>query len=139
MKDIEAKTLAIATAKSFVLGWGMIALFVVFNALGSTIIKNQIQNMGSWHFGTIRSVLYYFLTLFSSWKTWAGLFCVGMGTGTWIIALAHLELSRAYPIAIGFNLLVIVTLSIFHFHEPLTFSKLVGTFLIFAGVVFIFR
>lgn len=141
MNNKESLTHAIVagSTKTIALGWGMIVLFVVFNAFGAMILKNQIQNLGAWHFASLRSVAAYFIALFSCWPTWMALISIGIGTGTWIMALAHLELSKAYPVAVGFNLLIVVAMSLFYFNEPLTFSKMLGTFLIFTGVIFIFR
>lgn len=135
----KESTLVITTVKSLILGWGMVLMYVVFNSFGTLTFKTEIQKLGAWHFSTPQSVFSYFFTLFCSWQTWVGLVSITIATGAWIIALAHLELSKAYPVAIGFNLLVIVGVSLLHFHEPLTFSKMLGTFFIFTGVIFLFR
>lgn len=133
------KTVAITTLKTFALGWGMVISYVVFNSFGALTFKTQVQKLGSWHFSNIQSVFSFFLTLFSSWGTWVGLTSITIATGAWILALAHLELSKAYPVAIGVNLLIVVGMSLLHFQEPLTFSKMLGTFFIFTGVIFLFR
>ncbi len=137
MRENLVKTLP--AAKTLILGWGMVLFFVVFNSLGAFIIKNQVQKLGSWNFSSPQSIFSFFITLFSSWQTWVGLVSISVATGAWILALAHLEISKAYPVAIGVNLLVLVTLSLFYFHEPLTFSKILGIFLIFTGVISLFR
>ncbi|MBX7066631.1 MAG: hypothetical protein K1X28_05320 [Parachlamydiales bacterium] len=134
-----SKSLAISASKTLSLGWGMVAVFVVFNALGAIIIKTQIQKMGEWHFNSIKSVISYFWVLFSAWQTWAGLMTIAMGTGAWMMALAHLELSKAYPVAIAFNLIIVVSVSLLHFQEPFTLSKIFGIFLILTGSTFLFR
>ena len=131
--------IAITTMKAFTLGWGMVFLFVVFNSFGSMMIKTQVQSLGSWNFSTPQSIFSYFFTLFSSLKTWIGLAAVSIATASWIIALAKLELSKAYPVAVGLNLLVVVAISLIRFHEPLTICKMVGIFLVFTGVIFLFR
>jgi multidrug transporter EmrE-like cation transporter len=125
--------------KSFVLGWGMVLLFVLFNSLGAFMIKTQVQKLGAFAFATPKSVFSYFYALFSSLKTWIGLMAVSLGTGAWILALANLELSKAYPVAVGLNLLVVVALAMLLFHEPLTFYKILGISLIFSGVIFLFQ
>lgn len=134
-----SKTVIINTLKSFVLGWGMVLTYVLFNAFGTVTFKMEIQKLGIWSFSSPQSVISYFLALFSSWQTWVGLVSISIATGAWIIALAHLELSRAYPVAIGINLLILVGISVIHFQEPMTFSKILGALLIFSGTVFLFR
>ena len=67
-----------------------------------------------------------------------GLISISTATAAWIIALSHLELSKAYPVAIGLNLLIVISASLVFFHEPLTVYTWIGTILIFSGVMFLF-
>lgn len=136
----EEKTVILPlTIKSILLGWGMVLFYVILNSYGALVLKNQIQKLGGWNFTTIRSYVFYFFSLFTSWQTWVGLGALFTSTGTWIIALANLELSKAYPVAIALNLLVIVGLSIFYNQETLTYSKIVGVILITAGAIALFK
>ena len=139
LEKIPIKSLSLLSIKSIALGWGMVLAFVAFNSFGTLTIKTQVQNLGIWNFDSFKSVVFFFFALFSSWTTWIGLGSISIATLAWIIALAHLELSKAYPAAIGFNLLIIVGMSLFYFHESLTFAKILGTLLIFSGVVFLFK
>ena len=125
--------------KSAFLGWGMILLFVILNSYGSFILKNQVQKIGEWQFTSFRSVISYFFILFSSWKTWTGVGAISGGTGAWLIALNNLELSRAYPVAIGINLLITIFFSIVFFNESLSLSKILGVVLIMTGVIALFK
>jgi len=123
----------------FVLGWGMVFLYVALNSYGALALKDQIQKLGQWQFTGLRSYCSYFFALFSSWRTWVSVGAICAATGAWIIALAHLELSKAYPVAIGLNLLIVVGLSLLAYQEPFTVSKVAGVVLIIAGVVALFR
>ena len=125
--------------KVLILGWGMVVLYVALNSFGALALKSQVQGLGTWNFTTPRSYFSYFFSLFSSWKTWMSLGAISVATGAWMIALAHLELSRAYPIAIGLNLLIVMGLSLWGYHEPVSLSKILGATLILAGVVVLFR
>lgn len=125
--------------KTLILGWGMVFFFVVFNSFGAFTIKNQIQKVGPWNFSSPQLIFSFFVKLFSFWQTWVGLASISVATLAWILALAHLEMSKAYPVAIGVNLLVLVSISLFYFHEPLTFSKMLGIFFMFTGIIFLFR
>jgi multidrug transporter EmrE-like cation transporter len=136
MKEKLLTTIAIKTS---LLGWSMVLAYVILNSVGSFALKMQIQKLGTWTFTSPSSVFSFFITLFSSWQTWTGLIAISIATGTWIIALAHLELSKAYPVAVGLNLVIILVISLFYFQEPLTFSKIMGTILIFTGISFLFR
>ena len=131
-----AKTLVLS---QLVLGWGMVFTYVIFNSVGAFLIKSQIQKLGPWNFTSFKSVLSFFVAFFSSWVTWLALFSVGTATIAWIIALTNLEISKAYPVAIGTNLLVLLGVSLFKFQEPFTLTKALGASLIFAGIVILVR
>lgn len=136
----EEKTIALSlTLKSFLLGWGMVLVYVILNSYGALILKSQIQKLGEWNFVTARSYAAYFLALLTSWRAWLGLGALFVSTGTWIVALANLELSKAYPVAIALNLLVIVGLSIVYNQESLTYSKILGVVLITTGAIALFK
>ncbi|MGB7978224.1 MAG: hypothetical protein WCF19_03575 [Chlamydiales bacterium] len=136
--NLETKVLSATGAKPFLLGWGMVLIYVAFNSLGAFILKTQVQKLGTWSFSNGFSVYSFFMTLFSSWQTWMGLISISTATAAWIIALSHLELSKAYPVAIGLNLLIVISASLVFFHEPLTVYTWIGTILIFSGVMFLF-
>lgn len=134
----DSKTLALGSLKYYLLGWGMVFVFILFNSLGAFILKQQIQKLGSHSFSSPAGVVSFFFSLFSSWTAWTGLISISIATGAWIIALAHLELSKAFPVAIGVNLLVTIASSILYFHEPLTLFKVFGTGFILLGVILFF-
>jgi multidrug transporter EmrE-like cation transporter len=127
------------TVKTFILGWGMVLAYVALNSFGALALKNQVQKLGPWSFTSAKSVFSYFFLLFSSWKTWAAVGAICAATGAWIMALGHLELSKAYPVAIGLNLVITVAAAFFIFNEPLTLQKIAGVVLIMAGALILFR
>jgi multidrug transporter EmrE-like cation transporter len=124
---------AVAT-KTILLSWGMVFVFVVLNSFGALAIKNEIIKIGNLK---PQSISAYFYLLFISWRTWLGLFSIAVGTCAWMLSLAQLEMSKAYPVAIGLNLLIIVGVSLLCFNEPMTFFKMLGIFFIAIGVLFI--
>ena len=122
-------------AKSSTLGWSMVLLFVALNIFGAFMLKNEIHKLGNWDFSSVRSFFSFFLKLISSGKIVIAIGSLFGSTIAWSLALANLELSRAYPIGIGLHFLAIMTLSIFFYGESLTFFKIFGGFLILSGVV----
>ena len=124
---------------AMVLGWGMVLLFVVLNMFGALLLKNQIQKLGNWNFASIQSTLQFFLKLFSSFRTLLAVGSLFGSTIAWSLALANLELSRAYPVAIGLNFLIVMISTVFFYGESLDFSKISGLFLILTGIVVLLR
>jgi len=138
-KNQIATATLIGSTKAFILGWGMVFTFVLFNCFGALMIKKEVQQLGAGNFVSLQSAFTFFTAFFSSWLTWLALFSISIATIAWIVALAHLEISKAYPVAIGTNLLIVVGISLLKFQEPLTFAKLLGIFLVFTGMLFIVR
>lgn len=61
-----------------------------------------------------------------------------ISAASWLIILSRVDLSYAYPmISIGY--IVIVLLSKYLFHEPVTSMRIGGTLLVCAGVFFLLR
>lgn len=68
----------------------------------------------------------------------AGLALYGLGAMVWMLVLARLDVSVAYPfVALGF--IVVMLLGAFFFGEPITLVKLAGTALVGVGVWLIAR
>lgn len=53
----------------------------------------------------------------------------------WITVLRIMDLSQAYPIQIGLNFIFIMLVAWLHFKEPVSWGRLLGIVLIFAGIV----
>ena len=65
-----------------------------------------------------------------------GFVCYGLSIGLWIWVLSKVDVSLAYPFqALGY--VIVLFLSYFIFHEPLTWSKVMGVAFIGLGVVLI--
>ncbi len=126
-------------AKSSTLGWSMVVLFVALNIIGALLLKNEIQKLGNWNFTSVRTFFFFFLKLISSGKIIIAVVSLFGSTVAWSIALAHLELSRAYPVGIGLHFLAIMSASMFAYGESLTFFKVFGVFLILSGVASILK
>ncbi|HSX12813.1 MAG TPA: hypothetical protein VLE96_00110 [Chlamydiales bacterium] len=125
----------VATLKSPLLGWGMVLLFVILNITGALLLKNQIQKLGSWEFTSIRSLPLFFTQLFFSWTTLVAIGSLFASTIAWSLALANLELSKAYPVAIGLNFLLIMLSATFFYGESIGLQKLSGILLILLGII----
>ena len=69
----------------------------------------------------------------------AGVACFGIALAFYSVALTKFELSVAYPLMTSVGLLLVFGFSILGFKESLHLSKIVGTLLILAGVVFLTR
>jgi multidrug transporter EmrE-like cation transporter len=117
------------------LGWGMVLLFVVLNITGGLLLKNEIQKLGILSFNSFSSCFSFLFKLMGSWKIFIAVGSLFGSTIAWSIALANLELSRAYPVGISLHFLAMMTSAMLIYGESLTFFKVLGAFLILSGVV----
>jgi multidrug transporter EmrE-like cation transporter len=68
----------------------------------------------------------------------SGMLCYAVSIGLWLLVLAKVEVSLAYPLAsIGY--LIAATIGYFYLGENVTMVRLFGILLICTGIVFIIR
>jgi len=123
----------------FVVSWGMVFCYVVLNAFGALLIKHEINRVGEANITSFHSILIYFVKLLTSYKVLLGLVAIFLSALAWFVALSRMDLSVAYPIAVGLSFLLIVTSSVLFFHESLTPIKLLGLLFLILGLIFVSR
>ena len=57
----------------------------------------------------------------------------------WMLALSHLQISVAYPVAVGLNFVVVVLIALVVLGERVSFLKVAGIVLIFISIYLITR
>lgn len=77
-----------------------------------------------------------FQKIILSSNIWCGMICYGLSLLFWFYVLAHLELSKAYPM-VSLGYVVAIFLGYFFLNEPINMLKGIGIILIIIGVIFI--
>ena len=67
-----------------------------------------------------------------------GLVCYATSAGIWLLVLARVNLSVAYPF-VGLGFILTMVAGAILFREPVTWLRVVGTLLVCAGVVLVAR
>ena len=127
------------STSKFLLSWGMVLAYIVFNSVGALIIKYKINEMGTIQFSSFRFVIKYFYELIKSPLIICGIFSIFISAFVWMVALSRLQISIAYPVAVGLNFIVVVTVALIFFKEHLSAEKIIGIVLIFISVFLISR
>ncbi len=85
--------------------------------------------------------LYYLKTneSFMSIQFYYGLFFYGLGFAIWLHLLRTYPLSIAFPVAASLLIISTQIIGIYVLKEGLSFYKIMGTFLIIAGVFLVYR
>lgn len=127
------------STSKFLLSWGMVLAYIVFNSVGALIIKYKINEMGTIQLSSFRFVIKYFFELIKSPLIICGIFSIFISAFVWMVALSRLQISIAYPVAVGLNFIVVVTVALIFFKEHLSVEKIIGIVLIFISVFLISR
>ena len=110
-----------------------VAITVVCTAYGQMIVKWQTSKAGVFPGSNSERLDYLFGLITNPWML-TSLAATGVAAAAWIAALSHLELSKAYPF-IAASFIIVLVLSGIFFDESITAVKLLGAFLIVAGLV----
>ena len=127
------------STSKFLLSWGMVLAYIVFNSVGALIIKYKINEMGTIQLSSFRFVIKYFYELIKSPLIICGIFSIFISAFVWMVALSRMQISIAYPVAVGLNFIVVVTVALIFFKEHLSVEKIIGIVLIFISVFLISR
>ena len=127
------------STSKFLLSWGMVLAYIVFNSFGALIIKYKINEMGTIQLSSYRFVIKYFYELIKSPLIICGIFSIFISAFVWMVALSRMQISIAYPVAVGLNFIVVVTFALIFFKEHLSVEKIIGIVLIFISVFLISR
>ncbi|MBN1780644.1 hypothetical protein JW948_05920 [bacterium] len=117
----------------------MILIYVLLNSCGALAVKSGLYRLGAVQLDSARSVTGYFVTLFKSPLTVLGIAFLVVSAFVWMTALSRMEISIAYPVAIGMNFLIITVFGLTMFHESLSLSKTIGLVMIFVSLFFLSR
>ena len=105
-------------------------------ATGEILLKQGLIKLGTLDFAG--NAVSAFASIFTSTYIWLGLVLFGISSLLWLIALSKTELSYAYPL-MGVGYAVVAFCSWLLFNEALTVLRILGIFVIMAGVVMMAR
>jgi multidrug transporter EmrE-like cation transporter len=114
---------------------GYLYLFgtIFFTVVGQITIKWRITKFGSLPSDQWDKVIFMIKLLMDPFII-ASLFSAFISSFFWMAAATKFDISYAYPIT-SLSFVFIFILSIFLFHEPFSFQKLLGLALIILGVI----
>jgi multidrug transporter EmrE-like cation transporter len=114
-------------------GYLQVMLTILLTVYGQLVIKWRVGEAGVFPAGTSKRASFLLQLLVDPWvlSTAIGVAAAGL---LWMVALTHLELSRAYPFMASTFVLVLL-LSAPLFGEPVSALKAIGVALIVGGLV----
>lgn len=108
---------------------------VLLNAGAQLLLKAGMSQIGHFEFSWI-NVMPITGKIMMSFPIISGLFLYVVSVGVWLLVLSRVQVSYAYPmLSIGY--IVNAIAAYYLFGEPLSFLRILGIFVIIAGVYLI--
>src|SRR5271163_2281295 len=117
--------------KSGLVAWICVAITISLTIYGQLVVKWQILQRGQLPTDFHDKVTFFVSFFLSPWMI-SVLFATGIAAVSWVIALSHLELSRAYPFT-ALSFVTVLLLSAVFFGETVTPPKVAGVALVIVG------
>ena len=110
-------------------------LAVIIASVGQIVLKIGLDKTNATVTFNFKSLLKFALDVANP-TVLIGLFMYFFSAFLWLIVLSELEVSRAYPI-LGLSYFFILVLAVIFLGESLSVLKVIGTALIFTGVILV--
>jgi drug/metabolite transporter (DMT)-like permease len=104
---------------------------IAFTVYGQLILKWRITALGAMPADTWAKAKWLFLLVFDP-AIFSGFVAAFLASMTWMAAMTRFDLSHAYPF-MSLNFVIVLLLSAWLLHEPVTPAKVLGIALIVAG------
>ncbi|MEI8185770.1 MAG: EamA family transporter [Chlorobiaceae bacterium] len=105
---------------------------ILFTVYGQIILKWRIGNYGALPDQLIDKI-YFFLRLFADGFILSGFIAAFMASIFWMATITKFDISYAYPF-MSLSFILVLVLSTFYFHEPITWQKVIGMVFITIGI-----
>lgn len=112
--------------------FGLILCGVLLNAVAQIMLKSGMNQIGHFEF-SMANAMPIGLKVMGNFPIISGLFMYVMSVVVWLLVLSRVQVSFAYPmLSIGY--IVNAIAAYYLFGEPLTSMRVMGIFIIIAGV-----
>ncbi len=116
----------------------LILLSISIAVVGQLLLKIGINRIGIVNFGSLDAFKQFFTGVIKSPLVMTGLFLYVVSSAIWLIAIAVVDLSFAYPF-LGFTYVMVLVLSKFILKEDVNPIRWIGTIIITIGVIVLSR
>jgi multidrug transporter EmrE-like cation transporter len=117
----------------------MVLGYVLLNSFGALVIKYRINKMGEIQYNSFRLIISYFIELLRSPLIICGVLSIFLSAFLWMIALSRLQISLAYPVAVGLNFIIVVSIALIFLREQLPVDKMAAILLIIISIIILSR
>jgi multidrug transporter EmrE-like cation transporter len=115
----------------------LVLMYAVLNSYGALIIKHEINKIEKIDLNSVGSIIEFFVKLAKSPAVITGFVAIFISALAWMAALSRMDVSLAYPAAVGLNFLIVTLVAISLFGEQININKILGILLVFASIYFL--
>ncbi|MBV4396249.1 EamA family transporter [Advenella alkanexedens] len=106
---------------------------IAFTVYGQLILKWRMVQLGEMPVASAAKLKFLIMAVFDP-AIFSGFFAAFLASLAWMAAMTKFELSYAYPF-MSLNFVIVLLLSAWLLHEPITMNKTIGMVLIVVGTV----
>ncbi len=114
----------------------LIVFYEVCSTLGQVAFKKSARKFSAAPLGTARDYLAFLRRIIVMPGIWWGIIITAVGTVSWLVALAHVDLSLAMPLNSAHYLIVLLA-SYVLLRERMDRMRVMGTVLVVAGIALV--
>lgn len=114
----------------------LILLSVTISALAQVALKRGVSAVAVQAALDRGALLEKLLVVATSPMIALGIALYGLGAVVWILVLARIDVSQAYPF-VGLGFIITLAFGVFVLGESVTMTRLIGVGLVAAGIIFI--
>ncbi|MBP7056018.1 MAG: EamA family transporter [Candidatus Omnitrophica bacterium] len=114
----------------------LVLIAEILTVVGQIMLKKSANSLDTYNLGKIGSHVRLFKDALSRSGLWLGLFMMGLGLVAWLLALAQGDLSLVFSLG-SMQYLLILVLAHYFLGEKIDRMKVIGTFLVIAGIILI--
>ncbi|MEM9105066.1 MAG: EamA family transporter [Pseudomonadota bacterium] len=118
-------------------GYVYILITVVLSTYGQVVLKWQMSKVAALPEGSLDKALFLTKLIFQPW-IFSSFLAAFLASLAWMAALTKFELSFAYPF-MSLSFVLVFLLGVTLLNETLTATKLIGTLIIFGGLIVLNR
>lgn len=115
----------------------LVLMYAVLNSYGALIIKHEINKIEKIDLNSVGSIIEFFVKLAKFPAVITGFVAIFISALVWMAALSRMDVSLAYPAAVGLNFLIVTLVAISLFGEQININKILGILLVFASIYFL--
>ena len=114
----------------------LIFIYAVCSMLAQIAFKKSARKFSASRLDSVPDAISFLILAVKMPGVWWGVFIITCGMISWLVALAHVDLSLALPIDSMQYLLILLASSVF-LGERMSWARVLGTILMVAGITFV--